>query len=149
MRDGSLIVFRYLDWGFSSRIKKAHLTFALHPSWLIEMVPNPWLLLRQVFAKELGCLLGFTIDQTPAPLAHAHPTQVFKTGTRRLSQKWNTRMILIETNGNKILVPSKCCFRRERQAPGVSQSKIYISWITYNHIELRERPHSKNEKVPA
>jgi hypothetical protein len=58
-------------------------------------------------------------------------------------------MILIETNGNKILVPSKCCFRRERQAPGVSQSKIYISWITYNHIELRERPHSKNEKVPA
>jgi hypothetical protein len=61
------------------------------------MVPNPWLLLRQVFIKELGCLLGFTSDQIPAPLAHAHPTQVLKTGTKRLSQKSNTRTILIET----------------------------------------------------
>ncbi len=83
--------------GFFFKNKKPHLRFALHPSWLIEMVPNPWLLLRQVFIKELGCLLGFTSDQIPAPLAHAHPTQVLKTGTKRLSQKSNTRTILIET----------------------------------------------------
>jgi hypothetical protein len=82
--------------GFFFKNKKTHLTFALNPSWLIEMGPKPWLLLRQVFIKELGCLVGFTIDQTPGPLAHAHPTQVFKTRSKRLSQKSNTRRILIE-----------------------------------------------------
>jgi hypothetical protein len=118
--------------GFFFKNKKTHLTFALHPSWLIEMVPNPWLLLRLVFIKQLGCLLGFTSDQTPAPPGSRPPNTSF--------QNWNQTVISkikyrhnIDRNGNKINV--------------VSESKIYISCVTYNHIELREAP-LKHEKVP-
>jgi hypothetical protein len=73
------------------------------------------------------------------PLAHAHPTQVFKTGTKQLSQKSNTGTILIET-------ATKYCFLLN-VINVVSESKIYISCVTYNHIELREAP-LKHEKVP-
>jgi hypothetical protein len=106
--------------------------------------PKPWLLLRQVFIKELGCLLGFTSDQTPAPLAHAHPTQVFKTRTKRLSQKSITCTILIETETKYWFLLN--ILSREKDRPRVSESKIYISWVTYNHIELREAPTQKTRR---
>jgi hypothetical protein len=32
-----------------------------------------------------------------------------------------------------------------KTGPGVSESKSYISWVTYNHIELREAPLKKRE----
>jgi hypothetical protein len=94
--------------GYFFKKKQTHLTFALHPSWLIEMVPKSWLLLRQVFIRELGCFLGFTSDQTPAPPGSCPPNTSFQNQNQMVISKIKYSHDIDRNKWQQILVPSKC-----------------------------------------
>jgi hypothetical protein len=110
---------------------------------------SPGCYLGKYLLKNLDVYWALQVTKPLPPWLMPHPTQVFKTGTKRLSQKSNTRRILIEMATkywfllNVINVVS-----REKDRPQGLRVQIYISWVTYNHIELREVP-LQNEKVPA